>query len=50
MSATEKEKLITELTKQMKDAAKSLEFEKAAALRDQMADIEKKIDLLKRKK
>ncbi len=41
MSETEKEKMITELTKQMKDAAKSLEFEKAAYLRDRINEIQK---------
>ena len=38
------------LKDEMLEAADNLEFEKAAVLRDQMADIEKKIDLLKRKK
>jgi len=38
------------LKNEMLEAADNLEFEKAAVLRDQMADIEKKIDLLKRKK
>ena len=36
LSATEKEKLITELTKQMKDASRRLEFEQAAYIRDQI--------------
>ncbi|MDO4504364.1 MAG: excinuclease ABC subunit UvrB [Clostridia bacterium] len=36
MSKSEKEKLIDELTKKMKDAAKMLEFERAAFLRDEI--------------
>jgi excinuclease ABC subunit B len=36
---TEMEKLIQELEKQMNDAAKNLEFEKAAALRDQIYEL-----------
>jgi len=35
----ELQKLITELEKQMKEAAKNLEFEKAAVLRDQLYDL-----------
>ena len=35
----EKEKLAAELTKQMKDAAKHLDFERAAYLRDQIASL-----------
>ena len=36
LSANEKEKLIVELTKQMKDASRRLEFEQAAYIRDQI--------------
>ena len=35
----ELQKIIEELEKQMRDAAKNLEFEKAAALRDEMYDL-----------
>ena len=35
---------------EMLEAADNLEFEKAAALRDQMIDIERKIDVLKKKR
>ena len=35
---------------QMLEAADNLEFEKAAAIRDQMIDIENKIDVLRKKK
>jgi len=35
----ELQKIIAELDKQMKDAAKNLEFEKAAAIRDEMYDL-----------
>jgi excinuclease ABC subunit B len=38
-SRRELEKVISELEKQMKDAAKNLEFEKAAALRDEMYEL-----------
>ncbi len=38
------------LREEMLEAADNLEFEKAAALRDQMIDIERKIDVLKKKK
>jgi excinuclease ABC subunit B len=38
------------LRQQMLEAADNLEFEKAAAIRDQMIDIERKIDVLKKKK
>ena len=34
----------------MLEAADNLEFEKAAALRDQMIDIERKLDVLKKKR
>jgi excinuclease ABC subunit B len=37
----EKQKIITELTKKMKTAAKELEFEEAARLRDEIAKIKK---------
>jgi excinuclease ABC subunit B len=36
---TELQKIINELEKQMKDAAKNLEFERAAALRDEMYEL-----------
>ena len=36
LSATEREKLIEQYTREMKDAARSLEFEKAAYLRDEI--------------
>ncbi len=39
MTATEKEKLINELTKQMKDASRRLEFEQAAYIRDRIKEI-----------
>ncbi|CZE48512.1 excinuclease ABC subunit UvrB [Campylobacter geochelonis] len=39
MPATERAKIIKELRKQMLEAAKNLEFEKAAALRDEIAKI-----------
>jgi excinuclease ABC subunit B len=39
LTRREKDKLIDELTKQMKDAAKNLEFEKAAYLRDKIKEI-----------
>jgi len=35
----ELKKIITELEKQMKEAAKNLEFEKAAAMRDEMYEL-----------
>ena len=35
----ELQKIISELEKQMKEAAKNLEFEKAAALRDEMYEL-----------
>jgi excinuclease ABC subunit B len=38
-SRTELQRVIAELEKQMKEAAKNLEFEKAAALRDEMYDL-----------
>ncbi len=41
LSAGEREKLIEELTKQMKQAAKNLEFEQAAYLRDKIAELRK---------
>jgi excinuclease ABC subunit B len=37
-------KLITELEKQMKDAAKNWEFEKAALLRDQIIELKQMLD------
>ena len=39
LTAKEKDKLIEELTKQMKDASKRLEFEQAAFLRDKIKEI-----------
>ena len=39
MNAAEKEKLITELTKQMKEASRRLEFEQAAFIRDRIKEI-----------
>jgi excinuclease ABC subunit B len=39
MPRGELQKIIAELDKQMKEAAKNLEFEKAAALRDQMYEL-----------
>ena len=41
ISKEEKEKLIANLTKEMKEAAKALEFERAAYLRDRIAEISK---------
>ena len=38
-SRTEMQKVIAELEKQMKDAAKNMEFERAAALRDEMYEL-----------
>ena len=35
------QRVISELDKQMKDAAKNLEFEKAAVLRDQIFELRK---------
>jgi excinuclease ABC subunit B len=46
----ELEDLKFQLKEQMLAAADNLEFEKAAVLRDQMMDIENKIDILKKKK
>ena len=42
MSAKEKASLAEELTKQMKEAAKNLEFERAAYLRDRIAELRTK--------
>ena len=39
MSKKEKEELIEKLTKQMKEAAKLLEFEHAAYLRDKIKEL-----------
>ena len=39
MPASEKQKLVKELSKKMQDAAKLLEFEEAARLRDEIAKI-----------
>ncbi len=41
MSARERESLIERLTAEMKSAAKALEFEKAAYLRDEIARLKK---------
>jgi excinuclease ABC subunit B len=41
MPRNELQKIISEMEKQMKEAAKNLEFEKAAALRDEMYDLKK---------
>jgi excinuclease ABC subunit B len=38
-------KLVKELEKQMKQAARDLEFEKAAALRDQIVELRKTMAL-----
>ena len=40
MSRTERQKLIATLTDQMKQAAKMLEFEHAAYLRDKIAQLQ----------
>ena len=42
MTKKEKDELIDKLTKEMKDAARQLEFEKAAFLRDKIAEIRNK--------
>jgi len=42
--------IVEKLREQMLAAAQSLEFEKAAVLRDQMLDVEKKINLLEKSK
>jgi excinuclease ABC subunit B len=39
MSAAEKEKLIVELTKQMREASRRLEFEQAAFIRDRISEL-----------
>ncbi len=41
LSASEREKLIAELTVEMKNAARMLEFEKAAFIRDKISDLRK---------
>ncbi|HQP47079.1 MAG TPA: excinuclease ABC subunit UvrB [Spirochaetota bacterium] len=46
----ELKRLIEDIRKDMLDAAENLEFEKAAVLRDQMHDVEKKIALMKKAK
>jgi excinuclease ABC subunit B len=46
----ELEELRTVLKDQMLEAADNLEFERAAAIRDQMIDIEKKIEVLRKNK
>ena len=42
MCKKENDELIDKLTKEMKDAARHLEFEKAAFLRDKIAEIRNK--------
>jgi len=42
LSNSEREKLIEDLTKQMKDAARRLEFEQAAFIRDRINELKKK--------
>ncbi|HEY1405087.1 MAG TPA: excinuclease ABC subunit UvrB, partial [Spirochaetota bacterium] len=49
-SVTDLKEFTTKLREEMLAAADSLDFEKAALLRDQMMEIEKKIDLLSRVK
>lgn len=44
----ELKKLMEDIRKDMLDAAENLEFEKAAVLRDQMQDVEKKLALMKK--
>ena len=44
MSQKELEKLIADLTKQMKKAATELNFEAAAELRDKMTDLKKMLN------
>ena len=44
MSAAEKKKLIDTLTAEMKDAAKRLEFEQAAFLRDKIRELREEQD------
>ena len=39
LSGAEREKLIAELTREMKEASRMLEFEKAAYLRDRIKDL-----------
>lgn len=46
----ELKRLIEDIRKDMLNAAENLEFEKAAVLRDQMQDVEKKIALMKKAK
>ena len=41
LSSTERDKLIAELTAEMREAAKTLEFEKAAYLRDRIKELKK---------
>ena len=42
LSAAERERLIEDLTRQMKDAARQLEFEKAAFIRDRISELRNK--------
>ncbi len=41
MPKAEREKMVKELTKKMQQAAKALEFEEAARLRDEIAKLRK---------
>ena len=41
LTKSEKEKLIREYTKQMREASRMLEFEYAALMRDKIAELEK---------
>ncbi len=50
MSATELEKLIGKLEKQMKKAASELDFENAAVLRDKIAELRKNLNELRGRK
>ena len=44
MSSTERAKLIEELTKEMREASRKLEFEQAAFIRDRIADLRAEAD------
>jgi excinuclease ABC subunit B len=47
LAVAELDKLVREIEKEMKAAAKSLEFEKAAALRDQLIDLRRLMEIKK---
>jgi excinuclease ABC subunit B len=47
LEVPELDKLVREIEKEMKNAAKSLEFEKAAALRDQLIDLRRLMEIKK---